>query len=243
VFASSKLPLTTWFLALYLISQSKNAIAALELRRHLGVCYRSAWRIKHTLMQAMTGREAGRPLEGIVQVDDAYLGGERTGGKAGRGSENKRPFLIAVATDEAGHPRQAVIEPVPAFSKTALADWAIRRLAPGAEVYSDGLGAFRAVAQRHAHTVIQAPPGKAGTEVDGARWVNVVLGNLKRSLDGTCHAFGFFKYAERYLAEAAWRFNRRFDLKALVPRLLVTAAACPPWPESALRNVPVYGRC
>ena len=73
--------------------------------------------------------------------------------------------------------------------------------------------------------------------------VNGVLGNLKRSLDGTCHAFGFFKYAERYLAEAAWRFNRRFNLKALVARLLVTAAACPPWPESALRNVPVYKGC
>ena len=217
VFASSKLPLTTWFLALYLISQSKNAIAALELRRQLA---------------------------GVVQVDDAYLGGERTGGKAGRGSENKRPFLIAVATDEAGHPRQAVIEPVPAFTRAALADWAARRLAPGAEVYSDGLGAFRAVADlNHAHTVIQAPPGKAGTELDGARWVNVVLGNLKRSLDGTCHAFGFFKYAERYLAEAAWRFNRRFDLKALVPRLLVTATACPPWPESALRSVPSYKGC
>ena len=96
---------------------------------------------------------------------------------------------------------------------------------------------------RHITTVIEAPPGKAGTEVTGARWVNVVLGNLKRSLDGTCHAFGFFKYAERYLAEAAWRFNRRFDLKALVPRLLVTAAACPPWPESALRGVPSYKGC
>jgi len=70
-----------------------------------------------------------------------------------------------------------------------------------------------------------------------------VLGNLKRSLDGTCHAFGFFKYAERFLAEAAWRFNRRFDLKARVPRLLVTAAVCPPWPESALRSVPRYKRC
>ena len=114
-----------------------------------------------------------------------------------------------------------------------------QRLAPGAEVYSDGLGAFRAVAQRHSHTVAKAPPGKAGTEVDGARWVNVVLGNLKRSLDGTRHAFGFFKYAER----AAWRFNRPFNLKALVPRPLVTAAACSPWPESPLRNVPVYRPC
>src|SRR3546814_2946384 len=93
----------------------------------------------------------------------------------------------------------------------------MRRLAPDAEVYSDGLGAFRAVIDLdHAHTVIQAGGGKAGTEADGARWVNVVMGNLKRSLDGTLHAFRYFKYAERYLGEAAWRFNRRFDLKSLV---------------------------
>src|SRR3546814_2309357 len=91
----------------------------------------------------------------------------------------------------------------------------MRRLAPDAEVYSDGLGAFRAVIDLdHAHTVIQAGGGKAGTEADGARWVNVVMGNLKRSLDGTLHAFRYFKYAERYLGEAAWRFNRRFDRSA-----------------------------
>ena len=48
---------------------------------------------------------------------------------------------------------------------------------------------------------------------------------------------------DKFLAEPAWRFNRRFDLKALVPRLLVTAAACPPWPEAALRKVPVYKGC
>jgi ribosomal protein L37AE/L43A len=243
LFAASKQPLTVWFLAMYLLGQSKNGIAVLELRRHLGVCYRSAWRLKHKLMQAMTQDEADRRLGGVVQVDDAYLGGERPGGTSGRGSENKRPFVIAVATDDAGRPQQAVIEPVPAFSRAALADWAARRLAPGAEVYSDGLAAFRAVAAQHAHTVIQAPPGKAGTDVDGARWVNVVLGNLKRALDGTYHAFGFFKYAERYLAEAAWRFNHRFNLKTLLPCLLATAATCPPWTEAALRNVPVYSRC
>lgn len=244
VFASTKLPLATWFLALYLLSQSKNAIAALELSRHLGVCYSTAWRIKHKLMQAMTAREAGRMLDGIVQIDDAYLGGEHPGGKPGRGSENKRPFVVAVATDDAGHPGYAVFEPVPAFTKAALKAWALRRLAPDAEVYSDGLGAFRAVVDLdHAHTVIQAGGGKAGTEVDGARWVNVVMGNLKRSLDGTHHAFRYFKYAERYLGEAAWRFNRRFQLKDLVPRLLVAAATCKPWPEAALRGVPVYAPC
>ncbi|MGE6333598.1 IS1595 family transposase, partial [Stenotrophomonas sp. NPDC077659] len=50
----------------------------------------------------------------------------------------------------------------------------------------------------------------------------------------------FCKYAHRYLAEAQWRFNRRFDLSALVPRLLVAAARIRPWNERALRNVPVF---
>lgn len=240
VFDNTKLPLTTWMLALYLLSQSKTNLSALELMRHLGVSYPTVWRMKHKLMQAMTEREAGRRLGGLVQLDDAYLGGERNGGKAGRGSENKRPFVIAVSTDERGRPRHAVIDPVAGFTKTALADWAAQRLEPGTDVYSDGLGAFRVLEEAgHAHTVIEGS-GRARCEEENARWVNVVLSNLKRSLDGAYHAFAFFKYAHRYLAETAWRFNRRFDLKALVPRWLAAAVKTAPWPEHKLRDVPVF---
>lgn len=244
LFASTKLPLTKWFLALYLLTQTKNGMAALELSRHLGVCYRTAWRIKHKVMEAMASRDAERRLGGIVQIDDAYLGGEYTGGNAGRGSPNKRPIVVAVATDAAGHPGLGIAEPVAGFTTTALDDWFARRLTADAEVYSDGLGAFRACIDRgHAHSVIEGPGGKAGTEVPGARWVNVVMGNLKRSLDGTLHAFKYFKYTQRYLADATWRFNRRFELKALVRRLLVAAARCKPQPERALRDCDVWAAC
>jgi len=91
----------------------------------------------------------------------------------------------------------------------------------------------------HAHTVTQAS-GNIGCEQPNARWVNVVLSNLKRALDGTYHAFRFCKYAHRYLAEAQWRSNRRFDLSALVPRPLRAAARITPWPERTLRDVPVF---
>lgn len=175
-------------------------------------------------MQAMCEREASRKLGGVVQIDDAYLGGERNGGKAGRGSENKRPFVVAVATDAHGHPGMAVIEPVSGFTTAALTDWFRARLEDDAEVYSDGLGAFR-----------------AATEADGARWVNIVMGNIKRALDGTYHAFRFFKYAQRYLGEAMYRFNRRFHMAAMMPRLLVAAACCAPQPERQLRDTPVFG--
>ena len=171
VFEGSKLPLRTWFLAMHLLTGSKTDMAALELKRHLGVCYDTAWKLKHKIMQVMTEREERRQLAGFVQIDDAYLGGERNGGKPGRGSENKQPFVIAVATDEAlEHPTFAVIEPVRRFDNASLTDWGRRRLAPDAEVFSDGLSCFRRViALNHAHTVQENAGGRAATKVKGAR--------------------------------------------------------------------------
>ena len=95
LFQSTHLPLTLWFLAIYLISEAKTGLSSLALKRTLGVSYPTAWRMHHKLMQAMAEREKLYTLEGQVQVDDAYLGGERTGGKVGRGSENKVPFVAA----------------------------------------------------------------------------------------------------------------------------------------------------
>jgi len=238
VFEATKLPLTTWFLAIHLLTSTKTNMAALELKRHLGVSYRTAWRLKHKVMEAMMRREEPRQLNGFVQIDDAYLGGERNGGKPGRGSENKQAFVIAVETDaNLEHPRFAVIEPVRTFDNDAITEWAQRRLAPEAEVFSDGLGAFRRFETTgHAHTVLVSEGGRAATEIDGARWVNVLLSNLKRSIGGAYHAFQQHKYARRYLAEAAYRFNRRFRLPEFVPRLLRAMVLCMPTPEPILRQ-------
>src|SRR3546814_8770814 len=71
VMQGTKLPLTTWFLAIYLISQAKTGLSALALKRHLGVSYPTAWLIHHKLMQAMADRETRYVLDGQVQVDDA----------------------------------------------------------------------------------------------------------------------------------------------------------------------------
>ncbi|NEV65488.1 IS1595 family transposase, partial [Thiorhodococcus minor] len=76
IFADTKLPLTTWLLAMFLLTQQKNGISALELKRHLGVSYPSAWRLKHKLLQVMKEHDDQKPLVGIIEVDDAYWGGE-----------------------------------------------------------------------------------------------------------------------------------------------------------------------
>ena len=104
IFESSKLPLTRWFLAMQLLTQAKNNVSALELMRQLGVSYRTAWLMKHKIMKAMRVRKGVRELDGRVEMDDAFLGGERPGGKTGRGSENKVPIVAAVQTTASGHP-------------------------------------------------------------------------------------------------------------------------------------------
>jgi len=240
VFQGTKLGLSVWFLAIYLISQAKTGLSALALKRHLGVSYPTAWLIHHKLMQAMAEREAGYVLEGQVLVDDAYLGGERRGGTAGRGSENKVPFVAAVSLSDEGHPLRTKLTPVSAFSLKAIALWAKASLAPGSIVSSDGLACFVAVTQAgctHQRTVVgQRMP----QDLPQFRWINTVLGNLKTSLSGSYHAFAFRKYAARYLAAFTYRFNRRFDLSTLHQRLLVAATRCGPHPQRAIRMAEVH---
>ena len=224
----TRLPLTKWYLAIYLITQSKTNIAALALRRQLGITWRAAWLLKHKIMEAMRQREAEQPLQGDVRIDDAYLGGELTGGRAGRGSENKVPFVAALEVKD-GKPMRVRFDAVKNFSFAALKPWANIALVPGCTVTSDGLLGFEVVERLgFAHRVVIAPKGKAGTEIEPFRWLNVVLGNLKTALSGTHHAFDFRKYGGRYLAESQYRFNRRFDLAAMVPRLAVALTRASP---------------
>ena len=84
VFHWTKLPLATWFLAIYHLTQSKGGMSSVELARRLGTRQPTAWLMKQKLMAAMAAREAEKPrLAGRVEVDDAYLGGQRAGGKRG----------------------------------------------------------------------------------------------------------------------------------------------------------------
>ncbi len=235
IFASTKVPLTTWFLAMHLLTQSKNNVSALELKRHLGVSYPTAWKIKHKLMQVMADREQGRVLTGRIEIDDAYLGGERPG-KPGRGSENKVPFVVAVQTTADGKPQKVCFKAM-AFTKAGIQDWANRAIHPDALVYSDALPSMKAglAAEVAQYQALKTGSGRQAVLRPEFRNVNTVLGNLKTAISGTYHAFNFAKYADRYLAEVQYRFNRRFDLASILNRLIRAAATTRAYPVPLLR--------
>jgi transposase-like protein len=236
IFHSSKTPLTTWFQAMFFQTQNKNNISILEFKRLIGVSYRTAWRIKHKLMEVMFEREQSTMLSGRIEIDDAYLGGELPGGKAGRGSENKVPFIAAVQTNKQGHPLYAAFTTVKSFCKEEVELWAKRSLRPSSIVVSDGLWCFQAVEDAgcfHQREVVGKD--RKSTGMDCFRWVNTILGNLKNAITGTYHAFDFEKYAHRYLGEVQYRFNRRFDLPGMFKRFVVATVRSGKVTERKLR--------
>jgi transposase-like protein len=240
IFASTKLKLTQWFRAMYHLTQSKQGISSIELSRRLGVTQTTAWKIKHKLRQVMMERDAKKLLGGRVEMDDAYVGGERSGGKRGRGASGKTPFVAAVQTTPEGRPEFVKLRRVSGFRCDAIENFAKSDLAPGSNVITDGLACFAAVSRAGCtHHVIKTGSGAAATRVGAFKWVNTTLGNIKSALIGTYRSIDT-KHVPRYLAEFEYRFNRRFDLAAMLPRLTWASVRTTPMPYRLLKLPDLY---
>ena len=124
---------------------------------------------------------------------------------------------------------------VEGFRLSEIAAWAQQHLNAGTRVVSDGLPCFNAVtAAGCSHDKVVVGGGKAAVEHREFRWVNSILGNVKSALRGTHHAIRP-KYAQRYLAEFEYRFNRRFDLPDIILRFFYVALRTPTMPERLLK--------
>jgi len=235
LFDATKVPLTTWFRAMYLITQTKQGISSIELGRRLGTTQTTAWKIKTKLAEAMRLVNDREPLQGRVEMDDAYLGGEKSGGKTGRGSPGKKPIVVAVETDEQGHPRKIKLRRIARFKRRRVRSLAKRIIAPSTTVVTDGLVCFRGLADAGCeHVALSTGGGRKAALHPAFRWVNTMLGNIKSAILATYRAVRK-KHLVRTLAEFEWRFNHRFDLAAMIPALGRAAVAANPATYSHLK--------
>ena len=237
VFHATKMPLTKWFRAIYHLTQSKGGMSSIELADRLGTRQATAWLMKQKLRAAMQTRETLKPkLEGRVAVDDAYLGGVRSGGKRGRGAPGKTPFVAAVETTAERKPRRLRLTVVEGFRKPLIEKLAKRDFAAGSNIVTDGLACWKSVTKAgcdHFPMITgsgsQAARWAPFTRWAPFKWVNTALGNIKTALAGTYHHVSQ-KHAQRYLASFAWRFNRRYQLTSLIERLTYACAHTQPHP-------------
>jgi transposase-like protein len=177
----------------------------------------------------MAGREAQKPLSGRVEMDDAYLGGHRRG-KRGRGAAGKQPFVAAVSTSDERRPREMKLLPVKAFRKQEISKLVAGHFASTSRVVTDGLRCWAALEEAGLeHRAIVTGSGKQAASWSPFKWVNTTLGNVKAAITGTYRRVSP-KHAGRYLGSFAWRFNRRFQLDSLIPRLVHSAVRTAPLP-------------
>lgn len=235
IFSSTKLPLTTWFLAIFLVSQSKEGISSLNLRRFLDVSANAAMRLKHKIQMVMKKADDKRPLKNFVQIDDVYWGGKRSGGKRGRGAGGKTPFVAALQRNSQGHPLFIRFSRVGGFTAEEMMKWGKKHLSAKSLVVSDGLACFRSLSEiGQFHFSVKTTGRYDSPDFTFFDWLNTIIGNIKNALIGTYHGMDH-RHLPRYLGEFCFRFNRRFKLGLLLKSLMYHAAHTTPVPERELR--------
>lgn len=238
IFASTKLPLTIWFLAIYFITQSKDGISSLKLARTLGVSANSALRIKHKLQHTMKKHDDRTPLHSLVLIDDAYCGGKKHDGKRGRGASGKTPFVAAIQLSKKRRPLFIKFNKVAGFTKKEITAWGSKHLIKNTYVVSDGLNCFPGIEDANSnHFSISTSKSKDLSRIV-FKWLNTVIGNVKTAIRGVYHSISD-KHVPRYLAEYCYRFNRRFNMGAMIKILLKHSISTTPMPKRLLTKAEV----
>ena len=209
VFERSPKPLRVWFQAMWLLTNQKHGVSALGIQRELGLgSYQTAWTWLHKLRRAMVRTSSDR-LQGSVEVDEAYVGGVHSGGKRGRGSENKAIVVIAV---EVLFPKgfgRIRIRRVGDVSGDSLVAFIRDVVEPGSTILTDGWGGYNGLAEHdftHNRTVLSDSGDPAHVAMPG---VHRIAALLKRWLLGVHHGAVNAKHLDYYLDEYTFRFNRR----------------------------------
>ena len=204
VFQNSRLPLTTWFRAMWHMTNQKSGVSALGLQRALGLgSYKTAWAMLHKLRRAMV-RPGRDRLRGTVEVDETYWGGEEQG-VVGRLTEEKALVLVAAEEDGKGIGRVR-LRCAADLTKASLHDFIAQAVEPGSTVRTDGLNAYRGLKgyMRDRRVQRRQAPGEHLLPR-----VHRVVSLLKRWLLGTHQGAIGQDHLDSYLDEFTFRFNRR----------------------------------
>ena len=197
------LPLQKWFLATYLMIESKKGISALQLKRTLNVAYRTAWYLCHRIRAAMEDAYPV-PLRGIVEIDETFVGGKIKG--KGRGYSGNKSIVVG-AVQRGG---KLVLKVVQARDRRTLHSFIEEVTADETFAYfTDDWAPYKGIEDDNTihetanHSIEEWVRGEVHTNT-----IENVWSLLKRSIIGAYHKISV-KHLDAYLDELEWRHNNR----------------------------------
>lgn len=203
IFHDSHLPLSKWFLAAYMMIESKKGVSALQIKRELAIAYQTAWHLCHRIRAAMRD-SFPMPLRGRIEIDETYIGGETQG--QGRGFTGNKAIVVG-AYQRGG---KIVLKMVKSRSRADLHAFINETVHDDAEaIYTDEWPSYKGIADHNTRheTVNHSEKEYVRGEVH-TNGIENVWGLFKRSVVGTFHHMSV-KHLDAYLDELEWRFNNR----------------------------------
>jgi len=209
IFQDTKLPLRTWFAAIWMITNHPKGIASTTLATDLGITQKSAWFVLHRLRHAARTDSFNRQLSGEVAADETYLGGkDRNRHLKDRGGRQgpKGKTMVMGIVEKDGEVRAGVLESSAGYM---LQDVIREHVEPGAVVVTDEHYGYRGLAKDYDHRTVKHRAGQYVAK-DGSTTnaVESLWSLFKRQYHGTHHWISP-KHLDAYLCEMTFRQNRR----------------------------------
>lgn len=213
IFHKSATPLKLWFYAIYLFSTSRNGVSAKELERHLGVTYKTAWRIAFQIRRLMSDDEK---LDGIVEIDETWIGGSRKGSR-GRKLNTKQQIVMGMVERD-GKARAKILE---GRNTPHMTPFIREHVSEGTHVMTDEYFAYAALKHiGYIHKTVKHKERFAMGDIH-TQTIEGFWSQLKRSINGTYHVVSP-KHLQSYVDEFAFRHSLRKT--SVYPVLMAKAA-------------------
>jgi transposase-like protein len=198
IFEKSDTDLVKWYFAIFLMSQSRNGVAAKELERQVGVTYKTAWRMQKQIRLLMLDENA--LLSGEVEADEAWIGGRR---KRKEFKDNKT--IVFGAVQRKGKVNTRIIKDT---TEQTLLESVRDNVAKGSKLMTDDYRAYKTVAiiEEHTHSTVNHSNNEWKKGDTHTNTIEGFWSQIKRSIDGTYHVVSP-KYLPSYLAEFQFRYN------------------------------------